>query len=93
MEETGTTTEITEIEETEATQEEYTEQEEIVQDPQAGETEPTQEVQETIASDQYMYIESDQIDLTNHLLAGQIFFLGVIFGVLLFKVFWDRWKV
>ena len=58
--------------------------------------EPVQEeeqFEETQVTEDYQEFYSEQLELTNHLLAGQIFFLGVIFGVLLFKVFWDRWKV
>ena len=66
------------------------------EETQGQETQETQgqETQEmTQATNDYMYVQSDQLELTNHMLAGQIFFLGLIFGVLIFKVFWDRWKV
>ena len=66
------------------------------EETQGQETQETQgqEIQETTqATNDYMYVQSDQLELTNHMLAGQIFFLGLIFGVLIFKVFWDRWKV
>lgn len=49
--------------------------------------------EEAVSQPDYSTLYSEQIDLTNHLLSGQIFFMGLIFGVLLFKVFWDRWKI
>ena len=33
---------------------------------------------------------SDNVNVTNHLLAGQNFFLGVVVGVLLIKILFDR---
>lgn len=51
-----------------------------------------QTIEETTQST-YQDVYSEQLELTNHLLAGQIFFLGLIFGVVLFKVFWDRWRI
>lgn len=32
----------------------------------------------------------DQISLTNNILSGQIFFTGVLFGVLLLSILWNR---
>lgn len=32
----------------------------------------------------------DQMVLTNNILSGQVFFMGVIFGILLLKILWDR---
>lgn len=56
--------------------------------------EPTTETQETTEDPAaYNEIYSDQLELTNHLIAGQIFFMGLLFGALLLKIFWDRWKV
>lgn len=66
-------------------------EEKIEQDPVDNNQDQVELIQENV--DDYMEIYSDQIELTNHLLSGQIFFLGLIFGVLLFKVFWDRWKI
>lgn len=50
-------------------------------------------VQEETQVSDYSTLYSEQIELTNHLLAGQIFFIGLIFGCLVMKVFFDRWKV
>lgn len=72
-------------------EEEYiTREEEVIEDTSQTEDQTVQE--ETQVSD-YSTLYSDQIELTNHLLAGQIFFIGLIFGCLVMKVFFDRWKV
>lgn len=34
----------------------------------------------------------DKLDLQNHLFVGQFFMLGIITGVLLFRILWDRFK-
>lgn len=34
----------------------------------------------------------DNVDLTNHLLSGQIFFMGALLGVLLIKILFDRFS-
>lgn len=36
---------------------------------------------------------SDQIHLSNEIFAGQIFMLGILTGVVLFKILFDRFKV
>ena len=64
-------------------------EEEIIQ----GDQDLGEEVQQSVEDPSYMYIESEQIDLTNHLLSGQIFFMGLIFGAIIFKIFWDRWRI
>lgn len=35
---------------------------------------------------------SNNVNVTNHLLAGQIFFFGVVVGVLLIKILFDRFS-
>lgn len=35
---------------------------------------------------------SNNVNVTNHLLSGQIFFLGVVVGVLLIKILFDRFS-
>lgn len=63
---------------------------------QIVETEENEQQDQTIEETTeitYQDVYSEQLELTNHLLAGQIFFLGLIFGVVLFKVFWDRWRI
>lgn len=35
---------------------------------------------------------SDQLELTNSLLSGQIFFLGLIAGLILIKSLWERFR-
>ena len=72
---------------TEPTNEEVIDSSGVVDPTQGQET--TQEVQ----TPDYNNLYSDQLELTNHLISGQIFFMGLIFGVLLFKIFWDRWKI
>lgn len=56
-------------------------------------SDPEEQVQEETQVADYSTLYSEQIELTNHLLAGQIFFIGLIFGCLVMKVFFDRWKV
>lgn len=99
MDENGqiTTEEIIEQEQETDTNPEQQEQETdtniIVEgsDPEQQEPETNEEVQ--VSTDEYQNFYSEQLELTNHLISGQIFFLGLIFGVLIFKIFWDRWKV
>lgn len=69
------------------------EEEQIIVNERQDSEEDQQQVEETTENNQYNEIYSEQMDLTNHLLSGQIFFMGLIFGVILFKVFWDRWKI
>lgn len=64
--------------------------EEIEQETQQEEPET---IEETQAPTDYQEFYSEQLELTNHILTGQVFFMGLIFGVVLFKIFWDRWKI
>ena len=69
--------------------EEYTEeQEEVVEEGDQEEV-----VQEEVQQADYSQIYSEQLELTNHLISGQIFFMGLIFGAIIFKIFWDRWRI
>ena len=52
-----------------------------------------QEQQEEVQQTDYSQIYSEQLELTNHLITGQIFFMGLIFGAIIFKIFWDRWRI
>ena len=80
-----------ELEDPEVTQDSEETEEPITEEPDPSAS--TEYIEETSSTDNsYMYIESNQLELTNHMIAGEIFFLGMIFGLLLFKVFWDRWK-
>lgn len=77
--------------------------EEVVENQQQDTTDNDQEVteetaapevtEETAAPADYQQLYSEQLELTNHILTGQVFFMGLIFGVLLFQIFWSRWKV
>lgn len=64
-------------------EENYTQEEENQQEEQ-------QETQETV---EYNQIYSEQLELSNHLISGQIFFMGLIFGAIIFKIFWDRFRI
>lgn len=61
----------------------------------SGETgETTEETEAVTLTDIYDSVEkvNENITLTNQILTGNILFLGVIVGVLLFKIMWDRFK-
>lgn len=63
----------------------------VTEEPEEQQEEQVQEeVQQT---SEYNQIYSEQLELTNHLISGQIFFMGLIFGAIIFKIFWDRWKI
>lgn len=91
------------MEEEQVTGTETTEEEGLTEDQQQDSTENDQEVieetpapeltEETAAPADYQQLYSEQLELTNHILTGQVFFMGLIFGVLLFQIFWSRWKV
>ena len=59
-------------------------------DQQEAETKSAQEQQEQETFEEVVTDIRDQVVLTNNLLAGQIFFMGVVFGVLMLKILWDR---
>lgn len=71
-------------------EEEYTE---IVDESSDQSSADQSSADQSYESSTYNELYVEQLELTNSLLSGQIFFLGLIFGVILFKIFWDRWKV
>lgn len=52
----------------------------------------TNEQQEATQTETLQAVQAS-VDLTNHIMAGQICFLGVLVGVLLMKIFWDRFHI
>lgn len=52
----------------------------------------TQEQREVTQTESLQAVQAS-VDLTNHIMAGQICFLGVLLGVLLMKIFWDRFHL
>lgn len=54
-----------------------------------------QETQEAREVNQEQLIQEihDYVDLSNYIMVGQICFLGVILGVVLMKIFWDRFHI
>lgn len=65
---------------------------EVKQDQEADVEEQTREAQQEQA-DTYTETLTDiktNIDLTNHFLVGNMFFISVLIGVLIGKILWDR---
>lgn len=64
----------------------------VKQDQEADAEEQTREAQKAQA-DTYTETLTDiktNIDLTNHFLVGNMFFISVLIGVLIGKILWDR---
>ena len=59
-------------------------------DQQEAEIKSAQEEQDQETFEEVITNIRDQVVLTNNLLSGQIFFMGVVFGVLMLKILWDR---
>lgn len=81
------------MDETEATNETTAAEGNIEEELNQEEENQQEEQQETQETVEYNQIYSEQIELSNHLISGQIFFMGLIFGAIIFKIFWDRFRI
>lgn len=62
---------------------------------QEEEQKSTEEKEQTVTEQNETYTElltdiRDQTVLTNNLLSGQIFFMGILFGIIFLNVLWNR---
>lgn len=60
------------------------------EEQKASEEEQQNQEEQTVTYTELLTDIRDQSVLTNNLLSGQIFFMGVLFGIILLNVLWNR---